>query len=562
MPPRFLRILLPAVALLAMAAPPASAQAPLAGTGENIQPIARVPLAHINEVELAGDWAFVSDEVDGDDQVGGLQIVNIANPEKPFIEGFWNCPGGWADVDISPDANTAILSNGHMVDCPDLPADGRVWIVILDITDKKNPKLLGLIEDDDDISYVHTQTLDNKMLYLNPQAAAIAPDDEPANPQIPIYDISDPANPVRKGFITGRGAGLAHDSYIDHRPDGKDLMYAASIHNTDVFDITDPFNATLLQQTANPEITISHDAQPNHDRSVIVVDDEGAAGGQLIDQPSFCGRVGGPGPAAVDSGSVHFYEAAPDGTFANGGVAPLGSFNAPVNINTGACVAHVFWLAPDQNRMTQAYYKIGGWVIDFEDPANPKALGSFAAEGGGTNYWSFKPHRGYLFGTAQGPDGGLDILKFTGAGWPANAGPAEIQRSARQGVPYVPIKTGGGQAVPTTALPGPTTTVDNRPIGRVKFTAKLKKKLPGKRGKKTRVTFTFFDAKGKKVGAAKVRKPAGKKAKVRLLGGAVAGKYRWTAKAGKRKLGKGRFTVKPTPGMKLATTMTLSVGAR
>lgn len=545
---RILRLLTPLLALAALAAP-ASAQTPLAGTGENIQPVTRVPLPNINEVELAGDWAFVSDEVGDKDEVGGLQIINIANPEKPFIEGFWDCPGGWADVDISPDANIAVLTNGHTVEC----LDGNTWVAILDISDKKNPKLLGTIQDDESIEYVHTSTLDNNLLYLNPQAAAFY--EQGTNPKIPVYDISDPRNPVRKGEVTGTGIGLAHDTYIDHRPDGVDLMYSASIHQTDIFDVTDPFNATLKQQMVNPEISISHDVQPNHDRTVLIVDDEGAAGGQLAEEVSVCGKFGGPGPANFDSGSVHFYEAAPDGTFANGGAAPLGSFNAPINVNEGACVAHVFWTAPDQNRMTQAYYRIGGWVIDFEDPANPAALGNFVAEGG-SNYWSFKPHRGYLFGSSQ--ETGLEILKFTGQGWPATAGPAEIQRAARQGVPYVPIQS-GSQPVPTKPLPGPAT--DNRAIGRVKFTAKLKK-VPGKRGKKTALTFTFFDAKGKKVGKAKVRKAAGKKAKVRIFGGAVAGKYRWTAKAGKRSLGKGGFTVKQTPGMKLATTMTLSVAAK
>ncbi len=556
---RPLRFLTPLFAFAAIASP-ASAQAPLAGTGENIQPIARVPISHPNEVELAGDWAFVSDDGRDDDKDGGggLVIVNIANPEKPFIEGRWVCDGGWADIDLSADANYAVLSNGHTTEC----LDSNTAAVILDIKDKKNPKLVSRIDYEADMDYVHTHTLDGNLLYLNPQAAAFYPQGQ--NPHIPIFDISDPANPVRKGSVQSTGVGLAHDTYIDHRPDGKDLMYAASVHTSDIFDVTDPFKATMVQRTANPDITISHDVQPNHDRSIIIVDDEGAGGGQLDERVSTCGKAGA-GPAAVDSGSVHFFAAAPDGTFANGGAQQLGSFNAPTTVNEGACVAHVFWTAPDQNRMTQAYYRIGGYVIDFEDPANPKALGNFVADGG-SNYWSFKPHRGYLFGTAQ-QEGGLDILKYTGEGgkaWPATAGPAEVQRAARQGVPYVPLaKPGSAGTVATTPLPGATTpATDSRTIGRIKFTAKLKKKLPGKRGKKAKVTFTFFDAKGKKVGKASVRKVAGKKAKVRIFGGAVAGTYRWTAKAGKRTLGKGRLTVKQTAGMKLATTMTLSVGAK
>lgn len=549
---RVLKLLIPALAFVATAAAPASAQLPLVGTGENIQPVTRVPIANMNEVELAGDWAFVSDEIGEGDEQGGLTIVNIANPEKPFIEGRWDCPGGWADIDLNADATIAVLSNGHQVEC----LDGNTWVAIIDISDKKNPKLLSTIQDDAEIEYVHTHTLDGNLLYLNPQAAAFYPQGQ--NPHIPIYDISDPRNPVRKGAIETTGVGLAHDSYIDHRPDGKTLMYSASIHTTDIFDITNPFAATMIQRTTSPEITISHDVQPNFDRSIIVVDDEGAAGGQLDEQVSVCGKFGGPGPANIDSGSVHFYEAAPDGTFANGGAVELGSFNAPINVNEGACVAHVFWLAPDQNRMTQAYYRIGGWVIDFSDPANAKALGNFVADGG-SNYWSFKPHRGYLFGSAQDADQGLDILKFTGEGWPGNAGPAEIQRAARQGVPYKPIAS-GSQPVPTAPLPG-AGQEDTRAIGRIKFTARLKK-VPGRKGKRTAITFTFTDARGKKVGTAKVRKAAGKKARVRITGGAVAGRYRWTAKAGRRTLGKGRFTVRKGSNVKLSPNAKLAARAR
>ena len=430
---------------LSVFAPAATAQevVPLKGEGENIEGIVRVNLEAVNEVELAGDWAFVStDDPDEDGpRLGGLEIVNIADPKKPFLEGHWDgVMGGlddasFGDVDLSPDANLAVLTNAHCHDC----TEGEVpWVVLIDTTDKENPKLVGQVIDDETMDYVHTATLDNKMLYTNPQVAAFFP--QPGNAHITAFDISDPANPVKVGTISGPSseAGLAHDSYIDHRPDGKTLMYGASVHQTDVFDITDPLAAEWLQSTTSPQYTISHDVQPNHDRSIIVIDDEGAGGGQLDESVSACGKVG-EGPTSVNSGSVHFFEAAPDGTLADEGRAYLGSFNAPTNVNTGACVAHVFWQAPDENRMTQAYYRTGAFVIEFEDPADPTLLGWFLPEGGAI-YWSNKPHRGYMYATDM--EHGLDILKYTGEGgarWPTTAGPAEEQRSARQGVPYKPI---------------------------------------------------------------------------------------------------------------------------
>lgn len=452
------------VAVLCLASPTASAQqaVPLEGEGENIEPIARVPLEGANEVELAGDWAFVSlDKVLGEDESqdkeGGLAIVNVADPRKPYVQSIWRGSDedvedlSAGDVDLSPDGNLAALTNAHCFECE----EGEVpWVVLLDVTDKSNPKLAGQVIDDGTMDYVHTSTLDNKWLYTNPQVAGFFP--QPGNAHITVFDISNPKKPVNKGTIAppGSDAGLAHDSYVDHRPDGRTLMYAASVHKSDVIDVTDPLNSEWLQSSTST-YTISHDVQPNHDRTIIVVDDEGAAGGQLDEGVSACGRVGS-GPATVDSGSIHFFEAAEDGTFANGGAVHLGSFNAPTNVNRGACVAHVFWQAPDENRLTQAYYRTGAYVLDFENPAAAKMLGWFVPEDGAI-YWSNKPHKGYMYATDM--EGGLDVLCYTGEGgkrWPTTAGPAEVQRAARQGVPYVPIP-GTSPTTPCTETPAPVT---------------------------------------------------------------------------------------------------------
>ena len=434
-----------ALAVLALSAPAASAQeavVPLKkAKGENIDPVTRVLIPGANEVELAGDFAFVSSDKVGS-KTGGLTIVNIANPKKPFIAGEWTGSderigdASFGDVDLSPDGKLAAITNAHCSAC----AEGKVpWVVLLDVSDRSNPTMVGKITDDATMDYVHTATMDNNILYTNPQVAAFYP--QPENAKIYAFDISDPTAPKKIGAVSGPGSdlGLAHDSFIDHRPDKRTLMYAASVSKIDVFDITDPLKATWLQTTASPQYTIAHDVQPNYTRKIIVVDDEGAAGGQLDEGVSACGKVG-TGAATVNSGSLQFYEANADGTIAKGGLQPMGTFNAPTNVNTGACVAHVFWQAPDENRLTQAYYRTGAFIVDFEDPANAKMLGFFVPEGGG-RYWSNKPHNGYLYATNM--DAGLDILEYTGENgkrWPATAGPAEVQRATRQGVAYEPIK--------------------------------------------------------------------------------------------------------------------------
>src|SRR3954452_25580653 len=90
------RSLVAAFIALFILVPTASAQdvAPLAGKGENFQPIARVKIPRVNEVEMAGDWAFLSQDKTENGE-GGLVIVNVADPTHPYIRAAgparWPC---------------------------------------------------------------------------------------------------------------------------------------------------------------------------------------------------------------------------------------------------------------------------------------------------------------------------------------------------------------------------------------------------------------------------------------------------------------------------------------
>ena len=374
-----------------------------------------------------------------------------------------------------------------------------------------------------EIEYVHTTTLDNRNLYLNPQVWAGYPQ---GSQHVAVYDISDPAQPKRKGFVefTPGIQAAAHDTYVDHRPDGKTLMYAASMHTTDVFNIDNPVSAVLMQRVVRPDMTLSHQAEPNFDRSVLVVDDESAVD---VGAPvgAICGKVGA-GPASFDVGSVHFFGLDPDGTLTANGLVKLGSWNLPVHQTPATCTGHVFWTAPNENRLTQAWYSEGARIIDFSDPANPTQLGWFKADKP-TQYWSAKPHRGFIFATDM--DRGLDIIKYTGEGgtrWPATAPPAEIQRSQRNGVPYVPLPGSDQLGFKK----------DKRSIGRFAFSVRL----GAVKGRK--LTITFTTSKGKTVKRVSFK---GKRT-IKVSGIAVAGRYRWTVRSGSKVLKRGSLRVKKT----------------
>src|SRR5688572_11219985 len=96
------RTILGALALTLAAAGSAQA-APLAGTGENIQPISTIEIddSQKNELELAGDYAYV-------DYDNGFDIVDISDPARPKTVGEHKCKGSGGDIDISPDARFAV----------------------------------------------------------------------------------------------------------------------------------------------------------------------------------------------------------------------------------------------------------------------------------------------------------------------------------------------------------------------------------------------------------------------------------------------------------------------
>jgi len=201
----------------------------------------------------------------------------------------------------------------------------------------------------------------------------------------------------------------------------------------------------VVQTIVDPEVGISHGAEPNFDRSLMIVTDEygggsgvGACGGQQGDATGATPLV--PGQAgSAGLGAVHFYRLdKATGLVGRNGTDKAGVFNITLQPNEpeqvqaeAGCTSHVFWQAPDQNRMTIAWYGRGTRVVDFSNPAQPRQIGSFVPAGGDT--WSAKPHRGFIF--TGDIVRGMDVLRYTGEGgnaWPTTSGPAELQRGAVQ----------------------------------------------------------------------------------------------------------------------------------
>ena len=436
---------------------------PVTGAGNNMQIVANVPLSVGSvpqgandadfagnpvaaDIELAGDYAFIGSYGQG------LVIVNIAscdNPSrpdlcKPFVQGVLKCSGGQFDVQLSPDARYVVMAH-ESASTAKACHPGEEGAQVIDVGNKSAPREVAFISDRTPgqvVDGAHNVTLDWPNLYIDNYT--------PTYPRTDVFSLANPAAPARIGQIDfvsnpANGGSGPHDSIPDHRPDGKDLLYAASIQKSDIVDIANPSRPRVLQTINDPEVGISHGAEPNFNRKLLLVADEygggtgvGACGGSP-DDPSL--PLPGPLAGSKGVGAVHFYGLGGDGLVPGGPAAKQGTFNIVVQPNEPAqvqaeagCTSHVFWQALDQNRFVIAWYGRGTRVVDFSDPANPRQIGSFVPTGGDT--WSAKPHRGFIF--TGDIIRGMDVLLYkgeNGRAWPTTSGPADIQRALVQGCP-------------------------------------------------------------------------------------------------------------------------------
>lgn len=437
-----------------------AADPPLEGIGENMKIVANVSLApgtvpggandmgfanNAADLELAGDHAFIGSYTQG------LVIVNIASCNdpsqparcKPFVQGVLPCSGGQFDIQLSPKADIVAMAHESASTAKKCHA-GEEGVQIIDVSDRSAPKELSFISDEKAdgsssgmvVDGAHNTTLDWPNLYVDQYTQTYG--------AVEVFNLSDPRAPKRIAKLSipvQNGQSGFHDSIPDHSRQDRSLLYAASIQKSDILDITDPTAPKVLQTIADPQVGISHGAEPSHDRKVLIVTDEygggsgvGACGGNPDPDIPLPGQT----QQITSVGAVHFYNLNAQGLVGAGGTDKAGIFNIALQPNEpqqvaeeAGCTSHVFWQAPDQSRMTIAWYGRGTRIVDFTNPANPKQLGFFAPKG--ANTWSAKPHCGFIFtgDTVRG----MDVLTYTGEkgnAWPATSGKADVQRAQTQ----------------------------------------------------------------------------------------------------------------------------------
>lgn len=220
---------------------------------------------------------------------------------------------------------------------------------------------------------------------------------------VPIYDITDPANPVLVNTFSAPG-NQPHDVRFN---EAGDRAYLAGISQYGIVDTSDPENPTLISTIVPPGGTIGHDTLVSLDGAFLFLGDE-AGGGLTYPCPG---------------GAVYVYdiqnEQAPILLGAlEAGVGPVTNRTLD-STETGSptsCTSHVMELNPDGKSLTLGWYGAGSRVLDFsglyiDDEPAPIPAGGYGdlslfftetawiiPDGGST--WSAKqcaPLPGYVF---------------------------------------------------------------------------------------------------------------------------------------------------------------------
>ncbi len=383
------------VATTGAAAPPE--RAALQGEGEGLKLIANLDTGSGTDMEMATikgrDYAFVASRSTSDDPSGGLNVVDITNPEKPKLVTKLPCNLNQGDIQISHDKKTVIMAADAAGGPDSCLMVGKLGFMTIDISNPKKPKPIGTAEIP---RGSHNTTAHPKKPYVYNSDSDLANRGE-----IQIWSIKNPAKPELVNTVPS----LPHSPHdISFNKDGSMAVTAARSH-FDLFDTSDPENPTLLFTEQCPGCYITHDAKFTPDGKYVVIGDEANGGGAY------------PCPG----GALYFYE------IQGGRVPVLRGIYEPGELvfaregqsSLDSCTSHVFDISDDGKHLAISWYSAGTRYLDISNPtgvtfgdqgSGVKEIGWFIPEG--ADSWASKFYKGpYIY--SNDIRRGFDVYKIT-----------------------------------------------------------------------------------------------------------------------------------------------------
>ena len=380
----------------------------------------------------------------------GFNVYQLGDNGIPELFSSVVCPGGQGDVSIVGDLLImSVEQTRGRVDCglqgisEDISADRFRGIRIFDISDLRRPRQVGQVQTcrgSHTHSVVSGPDADGKIIVYNSGTSSVRDGEElegcvgniPGDErtalfridviEIPVDDpsksriVSSPA--VFADPETGRLAGLWQGG--DHGDDTQDSNITNQCHditvfpeggiaggacsgNGIIFDISDPYNPTRIDEVVDKGFAYWHSATFNNDGTKVIFTDEWGGGSR-----PRC-RTYDP----MDWGADAIYD------IVDGKLEFRSYYKLPAPQDEKEnCVAHNGSVVPVPGRdiFAQAWYQGGLSLVDFTDSANPVEIAYFDRGpiheehmilGG---YWSTYWYDGRIYGTEIAR--GLDVFSL------------------------------------------------------------------------------------------------------------------------------------------------------
>lgn len=406
----------------------------------NVKLVTRLPIKVGKDVAGQGsDLAFVGKRIYAG-SFQGTALYKIVSKRKGYLKqiGIHNCPGGQGDVSVvgttvfvsidSPTSNT-----GNDPRCNNTKATGfnpsdssvsREGIRIVDFSKPKAPKQIGFVATK---CGSHTTTLvpDGATTYMYVESYPLnqATDCNAAEGHGAISIMSFPTDQPEKlkfeKFFDVTPTPLPQDAPIGCHdlqawPE-RDIVIAACITESQVWDISDPANPKILARITNPDIQVHHSAAFTWDGKYAIISDEygGAEGG------------GCTGDQSSTVGAMWFYNIEDPTNPVNVGhyslprVPPADDEQEAARLR---CTTHLYSILPmkDESKYiaVSSYYAGGISAVDFSDPANPQEIGYYLMQPGGINpdTWSAYWYNGKVYTNDYSSSLGVTVFRVKGLG--------------------------------------------------------------------------------------------------------------------------------------------------
>jgi hypothetical protein len=308
--------------------------------------------------------------------------------------------------------------NANAIGCSEPSAQesaGKEGLRILDISDPTRPEQVHFVETDCG-SHTHVINPHGDTVYVYnqsyPLSAPTATCSVASHRKVSIIEV--PVNNPTKAKVIGNldvspEIGC-HDLTIF--PDGKTAA-AACIGETQIWDVSDPSQPSIVSRIFNPSIEIHHGTGVTWDQKYLAIADE------------FAGSVTGEcvGDQNSPIGALWFYDisdlALP---------VLVGYYNTPRGARPETpqeaaymkCTSHNFNILPmkDKTRYiaTVGYRSAGMSVVDFSDPAAPVELAYYKQmeEGLIPDVWSGYWYNGRVYTNDNAAGRGLSVYELKG----------------------------------------------------------------------------------------------------------------------------------------------------